>query len=176
MKSSRSRRTDLNALSKEESRTTQSTQQPSKGYGFSLFGRTKPSKLSRASTEENDNKVATTGTDTHEEGPTRLSLASRHYRTMSRSMNDLGAMTSRADLSDPLQFNQKQYKVPGQIHPNSLTSGTSETLDNVAEPEEIALEPELAPFPLSSIALYGWLNKRSARKESSWKLHQVYVS
>lgn len=58
----------------------------------------------------------------------------------------------------------------------NLAVGAAENNANLnVEHEDDSFDDEVFPFPKTSIVFHGWLNKRGAKKEASWKLHEVYV-
>lgn len=161
MRSSRSKRTDLHVLADVDQsppHTSESVKSHVGGFS-SFFGRSKNMKSA--------SPITTPECDTADAGGTpknsrRNSLASKHYRAMSRSMNDLGGLVSRAETPELslTRTNLSSTKVSPAASPSKKSS---------------AVLTESLPFPADTISKQGWLNKRGSKKEASMKLHRVFV-
>lgn len=175
MKSSRSKRSDLNSFSEDDPSVPPSLEPTPKGYsGFSaFFGRNKRSKSPvsipniSAPVVDSERNAAV-----FERKSRRISLTSNHYKSMSRSMNDLGAMLTRHDSTEFAYSNLQTSQLP-------ITSGVVPTSmsPQVFSPSQQSLtkRDEILPFPADNIIRQGWLNKRGSKKEPSMKLYRVYV-
>lgn len=176
MRSSWSRKSELNVLA-GDGKPTGPKEQPgnssTKTYSSfsSFFSRSKKPKTPVETVsiiEENSS-----GSSSASRPVSRLSLAGRHYRTMSRSMNDLSALISREDFADNRSIMSKSPETSFSRPESVLISKSSST--SPSKKSKTSNKQDLEPFPSSSISKRGWLNKRASRKDNSLKLQRVYV-
>lgn len=177
MRSSRSKRTELNVLADSNQsppRTADATQLKAHGSGFSsFFSRSKANKAQTPLLKNGSPETPGIDVDLMSQKATRRnSLATRHYRAMSRSMNDLGGLISRTDVGVTGVANAMIARVSetsASRIPVVASSGRSPIKG------QSALGAEPLPFPINTITKQGWLNKRGSKKEASLKLHRVFV-
>lgn len=177
MKSSRSRRSELNALTDAEEQLNY--QEIPKNHGFAgFFGRSKHSRgkmpaplLVSQPLPTIDNSLLEPPTPDAVENTSFLNgerssaLHVGHYRTLSRSMNDIGSVALRGD------FFEARY---GSATEN-LRSASDLKYSSSNTSLNSGLERHISPFPSESITKQGWVNRKGSKHSSNWKLHSIYV-
>lgn len=174
MKSSRSKKTGLSTLTEDGSTDMQATDTSSKSSGgfTSFFGRSKRSKsptpnMLPNATDMKESLAAEDKTETH-----RISMNSRHYKTLSRSMNDLGTLINGSETREPIQT---RLNTGGQFSPRKSLDAQMISPQMSPTKRKTNRRETSTPFPPASITTHGWLSKRGSKKEYNMKLYYVYV-
>ena len=176
MRTSRSKKSDLNALAipDEDQQGIEGSVRTYGGFG-SLFSRARKSKavepVNIPSHSEVDD-VFTEKLDLPKKAPRSLDRA--HHRLFSRSMSDLSALIKKDD------FAKSQHATTS---PESNRTTSAESLGPYRQQESPSRRlkgssrksDEQMPFPAASISKHGWLNRRTSRRETNLQIQRVYV-
>lgn len=104
----------------------------------------------------------------------RKGLSSRHYRSLSRSLNDIASFVSREDYGMYAQDKVEEEVTPSAPVPAlsiAPTSVPTKTIPRVTSRMSLA---STSPHT-DHISFLGWVNKRVPRKDAGWRLHRAVV-
>ncbi|BFZ53545.1 rho GTPase-activating protein [Savitreella phatthalungensis] len=107
-------------------------------------------------------------------------LGSQHYRSLSRSLNDLGHLVHREEHGswmrdrdrleeedDVLSLGASTTSGAGNGHSPLVRSGSKSGFESLSRTSSVHPKPTI---------LSGWLNRRTAKKDQPWRLHWAVLN